>query len=264
MPSQKLFIRSHRRLAFPLAAIIPSILAVCLSIPDAAKTKDPPWIGKDWTQWTEDDCSKVLNESPWGRLTEYKSDSLDGHRAGSHFYRGVRLRSALPIRQTILRKLQLDKDYDKMKPDKKQAVDQAHVHDLDSLDRTLVYVLNDSVEPPPPDWSVEQDRVVGPAPARQVALRLSDGKFALPIQTNPAKAPDIPGSFFNQYEYIFPRMISGKPLYSPSDSFLIVEFGAPLVLDQKTHEIKAEPFQDSGQRYTFKISDLMYKGKLEY
>jgi hypothetical protein len=176
----------------------------------------------------------------------------------------VQLRSALPIRQAILRNLQLTNHYDTMKPDKKQAFDQAHAHDLDPIDQVKVYIVNYSMEPPPLN-TVAIDRIYGPQPARYAALRLSNGALVLPVQTNAVKYTyTYMNEFTNEYEYVFPRVVDGKPVYSANDSSLIVELGAPLVMDKKTHQPVQQDFQYSGKRFIFKISDLMYKGNLEH
>lgn len=77
--------------------------------------------------------------------------------------------------QAILRQLQLEDHYDKMKPDKKQAFDQAHAHDLDPIDEVKVYIKN---------W---RDDGVDPAVPRQAVLRLPNGTLVEPIETNEVK-----------------------------------------------------------------------------
>jgi hypothetical protein len=264
MPSLNSNSHPRWRAALPLAAIVPSILAVCFSLSGAQNTDDKSWETKDWTQWTKDDCSRVF-EAPWGQWTFSGGDpSPNGPYGTTGFGHSAQLRSALPVRQALLRTLQLDNNYDKMKHDKKQLFDRAHAHDLDPIDQVKVYIANVSMEPPPLN-PVATDRIFGPQPARQAALGLANGTLVLPLQIYPVKyANTVINEFTNQYEYTFPRAVAGKPLYSVNDSFLIVELGAPLVLDKKTHLPKSPNFVPSGKRYIFKISDLMYKGNLEY
>jgi hypothetical protein len=236
----------------------------CFSLFATQEADDKSWETKDWTQWTVEEETAVF-EGPWHQFTHSDGNvSLNTRYGTSAFGNDVQLRSALPIRQALLRYLQLTDHYDTMKPDKKQAFDQAHAHDLDPIDQVKVYIVNYSDEPPPLN-PVATDRIFGPTPARQAALRLRNGTLVLPLQIYPVKyANTIINEFTNQYEYTFPRTVAGKPLYSVNDSFLIVELGAPLVLDKKTHLPKSPNFVPSGKLYIFKISDLMYKGKLEY
>jgi hypothetical protein len=250
--------RTHSRSKIWRGAVLVALsLAAGFSLSSMATTKDPPWIAKDWTDWTGDDCSKVMQQSPWAHSSGY---------SGTYASLGslVQLRSALPIREAVLRQTRLDSHYDKMKADKKQAFDNAHSHDLDPGDQVLVYIANTSFDPPPTQFG-QADIVEGPTPATQAALQLSNGAFIPPIQTNQVKY-DAGGPWraINQFEYVFPRAVNGKPLYSPSNSNLQVVLGAPLSIDKKTKLVIQEPFRYAGPVAVFKISDLMYKGKLEY
>jgi hypothetical protein len=79
------------------------------------------WVSKDWKQWSKDDCEKLLSDSPWAHIWR-KGDGVGvdptraalGYAAGDQFVFAVQLRSALPIRQAIVRQLQLQQKYDKM------------------------------------------------------------------------------------------------------------------------------------------------------
>ncbi|HEV3218682.1 MAG TPA: hypothetical protein VGZ48_02865 [Candidatus Acidoferrales bacterium] len=235
-----------------LAAVVLSILAAGFSLSGTAKTKDPPWVGKDWTQWTEKDCSIVLNKSPWVQTITAAAPGAIASFGGL-----VQLRSALPIRQALLRRQQLKEHYEKLGADKKQAFDQAHLNDLDPSGQVLVYLAESTFASLP--------NVVFLGAPKQVALRLSDGTLIQPTRTNRVNyAPVAAGSYANQIEYAFPRTSSGKPLYYPGDSSLRIELGAPLASDKKSDQPEQQAFRDSGLGFTFKISDLMYKGKLEY
>ncbi|HEV3218681.1 MAG TPA: hypothetical protein VGZ48_02860 [Candidatus Acidoferrales bacterium] len=247
------------------AILLTLALAVMFSVCSGTDLPHKPWLEKDWTQWTELDCNIVMGwESPWSHATEVPGYSMNGPRVSAANGTLVQLRSALPIRQALLRKLQLDSRYDKMKPDKKQAFDEAHTHDLDPIDQVRVYIVNSSFEPPPVG-TVGGDRVLGPAPGTQAALRLADGTLVQPIQTNQVKYESgTSNSFEDQFEYLFPRTVAGNPLFSSTNSSLRIELGAPLVVDKKTHQVITQEFRDAGRWYQFKIANMMYKGKLEY
>jgi hypothetical protein len=269
MPSHQMIARRNARVAVPLAAIITSILAIYCSIPGAAMPKDPPWIAKDWKQWTQEDCEDVFTRSPWSHGKLLPMDNMD-RPSSSTIGDFVEFSNALPIREAALRQAQLESHYDKMTADQKQAFDRAHIHDLDPTDQVLVFITNNSARPQPTDTTVPvsaspvSSRVGDPASARQAALRLSDGTLVPPKQTNQVIVDAGISNPINEYKFVFPRAAAGKPLFSPTDSYLVVELGALLNLDPETHEIIPQPFQDSGLRYSFKISELMYKGKLEY
>ncbi len=248
-----------------LAALALAAMAVCSSLYGAAKKKDPPWVAKDWTQWNEDDCDAVLGGSPWGQDSSYPGyASTTGPKISTVLQGKVQLRSALPIRQALLRKQQLLNFYSRMKPDKKLAFDQAHAHDLDPSDKVLVYIENTSSSTLPPAGSVSPMYQAPASPATQVALRVSDGPLIQPIETAALKIKGD-AAYGNETEYSFPRTVSGKPLLTPSDSTLVVELGGWLLFNKVSGEVDQQlPFRDSGQRYTFKVPDMIYKGKLEY
>jgi hypothetical protein len=232
----------------------------------SATTNELAWMTKDWTRWTSRDCLIVLGEapvlggSPWanqGRVT------LPSY-SDAYLYAIIQLRSALPIRQAVLRRLQLEKRYDKMNAQQKQAFDQLHADDLsEKEDRDIVVrVINGSVNNAPAGNSNSgyvDSKAVAP---RQVALKLPSGPLALPIHTTVVKIGDLR----NECEFVFPRVVNGKPLIEQGDSTLSIIFGAPLSIDKKTKQVVQAPFQPamSEPGAIFTISELMYKGKLEY
>lgn len=236
-------------------------LAACVSLSGAAKTKDPPWVAKDWTVWNADDCGAVLTKSPWGQMVSAGGSSTK--YASTSIVAEVQFRSALPVREALLRQTQLKEFYNRMKPDKEQAFDQVHIHDLDPSDRILVYFANDTFEfeSTPPGRLSSFDT----APlATQAALKLSDGTLIQPINTaSLGKA----SAYGNETQYSFPRTIGGRPLISSTDATLTIELGANLVIynkETKKYEYRQGGFQDSGTGNIFKLGDMMYKGKLEY
>ena len=80
----------------PYAALLLGALAATISISGSAITKlDPPWIAKDWTQWTINDCDKVLRHSPWVTYYEYDDSGIYNTQNSRQF------RSARPIRQAL-------------------------------------------------------------------------------------------------------------------------------------------------------------------
>ena len=66
------------------------------------------WVSKDWKQWSKDDCEKLLGDSPWAHIWRR------GDAAGDQPVFAFQLRSALPIRQAIVRQLQFAQKYDKL------------------------------------------------------------------------------------------------------------------------------------------------------
>jgi hypothetical protein len=245
-----------RRHAVWIAGIV--VLGAILSISGAAQTakKEEPWITKDWTTWTAKDCQLVMNSSPWV------------HQEAGQVSMTARILSALPIRQALLRQLQLDKHYDRMKTQDRLKFDQEHAAGLIGgyENRVVIEMIIHIWEPPPPSGSTDQTDVQFSPGADQVALRRSDGSLVLPteITVSVDNSFDTRGT---KTEYIFPRAIDGRPLYAANATNLVIELGIPLIVDKKTHKAEEKSFQPWGtwgSSYSFKISDLVYKGKLEY
>jgi hypothetical protein len=94
----------------------PPFLAVFLLAAIAVQASDF-WVSKDWKQWSKDDCEKLLSDSPWAHIWRR------GDAAGDQFVFSVQLRSALPIRQAIVRQLQIQQKYDKLDEAKRSEFD---------------------------------------------------------------------------------------------------------------------------------------------
>jgi hypothetical protein len=69
---------------------------------------------KPYEQWTKDDIIKIASDSPWAQVVQ--TSPTTGDRIPLAYVPGVtvRLRSALPIRQALVRLKQLEAKYDKM------------------------------------------------------------------------------------------------------------------------------------------------------
>ena len=79
------------------------------------------WPKKPYTDWSLDDVTRILSDSQWTRTdvrsvpTTYRPDSPDRPPA-TEFFVHLRLYSALPVRQAIVRRMQLTIPYDKLMP----------------------------------------------------------------------------------------------------------------------------------------------------
>src|SRR5689334_10215291 len=103
------------------------------------------WSSKPFQQWSKADVQKLLNDSPWARTQEARIDfgsevrrvagaptTSSGHQSlemgGANIavdYRvTLRLRSALPIRQALVRAKQLEANYDHLSAKERAAFDE--------------------------------------------------------------------------------------------------------------------------------------------
>jgi len=254
----------------PAALALCFSLAAFVSVAGGTGTKDPPWVAKDWTQWSVWDCENIWTYSPWayywdvgGRET---GPTVFKNMQGRRGYYLVRLSSALPIRQAFLRYAQLAKRYDRMSAQEKLKFDQEYARDDAKYDASQVVIFW---------WSYDNS---WPGQSRQGALVLGDGSLAMPIKTKlycdqtVLEAGQIEHHVSTCAEYVFPRTVNGKPLYAADDKELVFVQGAVLPYHGNTEELGPQRLEDfrlahwgpSGHGYRFPTPTLMYKGKLEY
>jgi hypothetical protein len=227
--------------------------------------KHKPWVEKDWTKWSDWDCVNVEEQSPW--INYYPPGDSDSASAQVT----ARIVSALPVRQATYRRLQLYKHYEKMNSQKKQAFDQTNPPpDLAKPDDVPVKIIIEHAYggPVPAEstpYEVEHD---GALPARQAALRLSDGTLVMPIQTSATLVAGNPDNS-NVTEYTFPRLVNEKPLFSATDKIFLIVYGERLQFNKKHMQLGPLSPADFhiypyAVQTSFPITSLMYKGKLEY
>lgn len=201
-------------------------------------------LSQDWKRWTAADCDVILTYSKWVMSWPYLK---------------VQLRSAVPIREALLRRLRIEKHYDTMNPEQRLAFDQKNHPEMPESenDPILLYVEHDITY-----YNREGSGSVNPP--QQAALELSDGTLVMPIKT---EALEFEGE--SKIVYSFPRVINGKPALASDDQSLSFVFGNPLtpgrrilpLQDPKKFRIAKDPHD---VRLSFRAADLTYSGRLEY
>jgi hypothetical protein len=231
------------------------LLGLALAISVVAKDKP-------WTQWTDKDAKKILNDSGWGQTQSTVStaemnwsvapravDSKGAVDQATGVNYRIRFLSAKPIRQAFLRLVQLDP---KATPEQ---TEQAHKFVDAKYDNVVVIAVSYDQEGLPKD-----SRFTMPV------FQALSGGITSTLKNNTYL--DIKGGqrvFLQEYKppsgdgmgaiFIFPRIVNDKP-----------------ILDPKSGEVRfyAEFPQLSGNNeqvkltMRFKVSDLMYDGVLEY
>src|SRR6516165_6544110 len=93
-----------------------------------------PWLKKDWKQWSKDDCKKVLEDSPWAhrwsqstaKVANFASRTSGTQGVGSEsevgVYYVVQFRSALPVREAVVRETLIANRYDSRDPEEKEVM----------------------------------------------------------------------------------------------------------------------------------------------
>lgn len=104
--------------------ILLAALAAALSGAAAvAHAQKDGWQAKPYQQWTKEDVQRILTESPWAQTRAQSGDVVGGSMSSDKVYT-LRLRSALPVRQAMLRLRQLNDKYDSMSAEKKAEFDE--------------------------------------------------------------------------------------------------------------------------------------------
>jgi hypothetical protein len=232
---------------------------LCEAIPG---TKKEFWEEKDYKQWSAQECSKILNNSPWTRkFTETWNTDENGIEDSRAYEKAlglpprdiadypslvnrtsqpvtktigvqVQFHSALPVRQALVRQDQILAGYDSLSPEQRMAFDQKAETLLSPSnynDKIVITIMRTSVH----------------TNTKAVFLCGSKGKKVQLIKFTPADPRT--GTF----QYIFPRQVEGRPLIDAQDKELILEF--PVI----SPYIKKFYFK-------FNVKKMMINGELQY
>jgi hypothetical protein len=262
-------LRSAKRSA---AALVATLAALFVLSASKVLAGQEPAIGEDWTRWTSTECEAILNAPDL---------AMPGWSWAPSAFQLVQLRSAIPVREALLRQMRLKNNYDAMDSGQKLAFDELNPPPLATENEPiLLYVESDgtyycSVAGTPSQLRTCTDLngvpryplYSPPLRAREVALQLADGTLVMPIRTEAIQDDTEKKKF----QYSFPRLVDGKPVLTMNDKALNFVFGQEL-----TGGGRIRPLQNptkfrvgSGpgatlKRFSFPITGLIYNGKLEY
>lgn len=208
------------------------VLLLLLASVAAAQSKDY-WEKKDYRQWTEKECRKLLEDSPWANLHTVSQVFIDLIQTDSTarerqpnpkiVYR-VQIRSATPVRQALVRLSQINAKYDEMSAGGRQAFDQ-NAEKVLSADNAQFVVMHVSYT-----TNVQNDdREMARHWHNQTSERLKN--FVFLIGGRGVKVPlsiYTPGEGASrEFQFVFPREYNGRPFIGPGDKTLKLEFHHP-------------------------------------
>ena len=194
-----------------------------------------PWKEKPYTEWSEKECRKLLQDSPWakhytdvGVIIELAGpgqiDSIERVRESNpNMVYQVRFLSALPIRQAMVRLQQINADYDKMSPEQRQAFDQKAEAILNMPFRDTVVLLVDygsNADLYDKEMARYWQRQSTETLKNLVFLRGHRGE-EVPLLDYAAE----PGAG-RTFQLLFPREQEGRPLLRPDSKWLRLDFPA--------------------------------------
>lgn len=240
------------------------------------------WVKKEWTKWSKDDVNKMLQDSPWSKKwgkgevmlsatlpsqsqTNPANEGRGGAGSGTlgspigtsgtgqegaagdsnlevHYF--IELQSALPVRQAMVRRAQMNNNYDKLDAEHKKAFD-AQVQPL--LAATYDDVIDVRVSYGSTQQFLERQLAAYwkaiPENSLPVDVYLVNekGDRILPVKFVSPKNADY------SFEIYFPRMQNNEPVIRATDKSFSVQFPHPAIGSQKTAQnVPSDPNSNTG------------------
>jgi hypothetical protein len=238
-----------------------AILAVFVLAAIAVRADDF-WISKDWKQWSNGDCEKLLGDSPWAHIWR-RGDGVGvdpqraglGSAAGDQFVFAVQLRSALPIRQAIVRQLQFSQKYDKMNDAQRSDFDkQADQILTRSYDNSILVHVDFYKGILGPVLLGDLRRYPNELQAMDVTLVTSDKTR---IKASRVELSKTQASF----DAVFPRTSDAGPILKEGEGHFWIQFVRPAVL---SIDGSGKTFPGGPVEVEFDPTKMVVGGKLLY
>lgn len=99
------------------------------------------WEKKPYNEWTFAEVLGILSDSPWAQ-TASETDHTAYNLPGVSYSATIRLRSALPIRQALVRERQLEVNYDKLSNEDKRRFDAETREFLECSNCSKYYIVS--------------------------------------------------------------------------------------------------------------------------
>ena len=230
------------------------------------------WEKKKYIQWSETDVHKMLTDSPWARQhieAEVHIDPLEappvpggaptgdsdiGLRAREQNPRltyQFQIRSALPIRQALVRRAQLQQGYDRLPAEEKQTLDQQAGQFLakEFPDQVVIHVSFES--------NIDFDqRELARHWQTQTTEKLRNTVYLIGAKGVKAQLQEfvLADGSGQAFQFTFPRTVEGQALAAPQDKELQLEFIHPDIRGRGEKRVLVK----------FKINKMMVDSQLEY
>lgn len=255
------------------------ILAVLLLAAFTAQAEDF-WVKKDWKQWSKDECAKILQDSPWSHkwaksqmgstqmpgVSGANAEGASGEKTPEMHY-NIELQSALPIREAVIRKAQIDQKYDKMSAAEKKDFDAKSEAFLNRNygDVIVIHVtFGSNLQSFEREMATYWKAIPPEAPPVDMYLITESGDRVPPIRFNTSQN----GAY--SFDLIFPRVKNREPIVHDSDKMLSLQFTHPAIGNQ-TQKITTNPsdpsidvFGEERVLIQFKLDKMVVNGKASY
>ena len=225
------------------------------------------WENKQYEKWSQKECSKLLENSPWAQdLTLMDSGLQQSTQAsddGQQFYikYQMQFRSALPVRQALVRQMQIAQKYDSLKPEQQQQFDQGAKDFLSTIPNAVILYVTYATNSQSKSmellnfWKAQTMDLL----KNTVFLRNSKGDQVPLAQFVLSQGGD------RSFQLIFPRELNGKPFIGPEDKSLMLEFSYPVVVKPGGNENNPNDKIGNGKGFMeFKPKKMLFQGNLAY
>lgn len=194
------------------------------------------WEDTDYSQWSQQQCEKLLTDSPWAKA--YKK--YPGLGPADYV---VQFRSAKPIREAMVRQMQITANYDELPPVQRQEFNKQSDEYLSQHFKDVIIV---SVKywgtPDSVDYWMNQT-----AELLKNKVFLITGSGEIPLSKY-IESQESMHQIYNEFQFIFPRRYRGHSILSAQDQFIKLEFHSPRGL------VSVE----------FKVNEMIINGNVQY
>ncbi|MGH9814897.1 MAG: hypothetical protein ACRD6I_02350 [Candidatus Acidiferrales bacterium] len=189
------------------------------------------WKKKEYSKWSENDCRKLLSDSPWASSYTIgtvlfqpvnEESAVGGRDMAPQVTYAAQFWSAKPVRQAIARLQQLDDKYEKLPAEQKAALDErlAQFLNMEFPEQIVIQV----------SYSGSQAFMLSVArfwkqktegDLKQSFTLVMEGRRIAPAQVVVAQG----GA--NEMQLIFPRRMDGEPIVTASSKEIRLEIDDP-------------------------------------
>ena len=244
---------------------ITQVIVVIVTLLVAAGWGQKGWEKKPYHEWTMAEVVSILNDSPWAQTASETSHPAY-NLPGTSYSATIRLRSALPIRQALVRQRQLAVNYDKLTSADKKRFDAETKEFLECSDCAKYYIVTlvSYVPTGMPPMGLPRGTVKGSdgvdigAPLRN--LKLNDLKPFVHLNNDRGERRALvgylpPSAAGKEAMFIFPRVDDqGKPLITTGHKKLQFE------IDSQVFKNLPEPLK----KFTFEVRRLVQDGQVVF
>jgi len=258
-----------------LAGILALLLLAALTV-----QAEDFWVKKDWKQWSKDECTKILQDSPWSRkwaksqmgssqmpgVSGANAEGASGEKTPEMHY-NIELQSSLPIREAAVRMSQINQKYDKMSATDKKDFDAKAQSILSRNYDDVIWIhvtYGSNLQAFEREMATYWKAIAPEAPPVDMYLITEKGERVPPIRIN------SPQNGAYSFDLIFPRMKNREPLVHDGDKTLNLQFTHPAIGNQtqKNTTNPVDPsidvFGEERVLIQFKVDKMVVNGKASY